>query len=83
MKIYNVSDTKRFFETLMTCEGDIEVVSNEGMHITLSEDRNSENLKVMAETFVSGMIKELELSFNNPKDAVKICEFLATMELAA
>ena len=38
MKIFNIQNTRRFFERLSECEGDIEIVNEEGMHLSLFDD---------------------------------------------
>ncbi len=83
MKIYNIENTKPLFEKLTACKGDIELVGENGQHITLSHDHNKEQLALMAETFVNGSIKELELSFSDGTDAVGLFQFLTSMNNAA
>ena len=82
MKIYNIENTKDFFETLSECEGNVELVSNNGEHITLNKAHGN-NLNLLSETYVDGMIKEIELAFTNKTDAVKIFEYLSGMHNVA
>ena len=37
----------------------------------------------MAETYFTGEIRELELSFTEPGDAAKVCQYLVAMKGAA
>ena len=82
MKIYNIENTKEFFETLSECEGNVELVSDNGEHITLSS-KNGENLNLLSETYVDGKIKEIELAFSDKTDAVRIFEYLTGMHNVA
>jgi len=82
MKIYNVNNTKKFFETLSACEGNVELVNNNGEHILLNT-KKGKNLNLLSETYINGMIKEIELAFSNKQDAVKMFQFLSTMNNAA
>lgn len=82
MKIYNIKNTKKFFETLSECKGDVELVNAEGKHIALS-DKTGSNLNILSETYVNGMIKEIELSFADQKDAVMIFQYLSAMNNVA
>lgn len=82
MKIYNIENTKNFFETLSACEGNVELVGNKGEHITLNSE-NGENLNLLSETYVDGMIKEIELAFSNKNDAVKMFQYLSGMHNVA
>ena len=83
MKIYNIENTKPLFEKLSSCKGDIEIVGENGNAISLSHNSKSDNLKLIAETFVSGSIKELELNFSDGTDAVGVFQYLTSMHNAA
>ena len=83
MKIYNISDTKRFFEVLSDCTGDIELVSRENLHISLSTPEDRENLKVLSLGYIDGTIDQMELNFRNPQDAVHVLEYLANKKNVA
>ncbi|MGN0246633.1 MAG: hypothetical protein ACI4DK_11825 [Lachnospiraceae bacterium] len=81
MKIYNIKDTKNFFEVLFRCSGDVELVSEDGLHISLKEKgRENDNLALLAETYLHGTIRKMELSFLNPKDAEMVCDYLTGMK---
>ncbi|MGN0131206.1 MAG: polya polymerase [Lachnospiraceae bacterium] len=81
MKIYNISDTKKFFEVLFQCNGDVELVSAEGIHISLKEEgRKNDHLGLLAETYLRGTIREMELSFLDPRDAEMVCGYLTGMK---
>lgn len=78
MKIFNIQNTRRFFERLSECEGDIEIVNEEGMHLSLF-DGDRKNLNILATTYVDGNINAIELYFQKSKDALMFLEFLASM----
>ncbi len=82
MKIYNISDTIGFFNRLSNCSGDVEIVSKDGTHIPLKEISDKDNLKVLAQTYASGLIREIELTFLRPSDAAMMCDYLAGEKIA-
>ncbi len=75
MKVYNVKDVNRFFEKLTECSGDVEMVNAEGEHISLMDDSHK-NLNDLVATYVMGTIKEMDLRFEDSKDAFAIMEYL-------
>ncbi|MCR5417845.1 MAG: hypothetical protein K6E84_02925 [Lachnospiraceae bacterium] len=79
MKIYNIENTKKFFNTLSECKGEVDLVNRNGDHIAL----NDEHLSILKESYLGGTIRELELSFENGQDAVKVFEFLSGMSSVA
>ncbi len=83
MKIYNISDTTGFFNRLSRCQGDVEIVIKDGTHIPLKEMNNKDSLRLLAHTYVNGQIREIELSFLRPSDAVLMCDYLASQGIAA
>ena len=83
MKIYNIENTKPLFEKLSECKGEIDLVGENGRKITLSQKDKNDNLKLIAETFVNGSIKELELNFSDGTDAVGVFQYLTGMHNAA
>ena len=78
MKIYNIKDAKRFFEKLAKCDGDVEVVNEKGMHISLF-DNDRKNLETVAASYAKGKIDELELCFVKPKDSIMMLEYLVAI----
>ncbi len=83
MKIYNIENTKTLFEKLSECKGEIDLVGENGKTITLRENDKNDNLKLIAETFVNGTIKELELNFADSTDALGVFKYLSGMYNAA
>lgn len=80
MKFYNICDTKRFFEVLAQCTGVVELVSDEGLHITLNDDCAERNLAMLAQTYVRGSIHCMELAFQKSGDAVMMCNYVMNMK---
>lgn len=80
MKIYNICNTKRFFEVLSRCTGPVELVNDEGKRIALNAEPEAWNLAMLAQTYVNGVIRSMELSFVNPEDAAKMCDYLTNMK---
>ena len=37
MKVYNIEDTRRFFEVISECSGDVEVVGRDGKMIEMKD----------------------------------------------
>ena len=82
MKIYHISDTTGFFGKLSSCKGNVEIVSPDGMHVSLKETDGRDNLMVLAQTYASGVINEIELTFSAPEDAAVMCGYIAGMKVA-
>ncbi len=78
MKIYNIKDTKAFFNRLTRCKGDVEIVNKQGMHLSLV-DNNHKQLDTVAASYADGKINEIELFFLKPEDAVMMLQYLASM----
>ncbi len=78
MKVYNIQDTNAFFYRLARCEGDVEVVNKQGMHLSLI-DNNHKQLDTIAASYAEGKINEIELFFLKPEDAIMMLEYLAAM----
>lgn len=77
MKFYNIKDESKFFNRLSKCEGGIEIVAKDGAHITLLDEKQRENLGLMAATYADGTIKEIELFFLRPVDAFLMASYIA------
>ena len=75
MKITNIKDTDAFFKVIDSCEGTVELITNEGDRL---------NLKSKLSQFVSlanifqaeESIPELELIAYEPDDAKRLLEFM-------
>ena len=80
MKVYNVEDTKRFFEVLSECKGDVEVVAKDGRTIPMND---KDVVKVLEAAYTGMMIPEMELRFSSPADSQRVLCFLANTKAAA
>ncbi len=78
MKIYNIQDTKAFFNRLTKCKGAVEVVNKQGKHLSLI-DSDHKQLDTVAASYADGKINEIELLFLRPEDSVMMLEYLAAM----
>ncbi len=78
MKVYNITDTKKFFETLRKCTGNVDVVNDEGKQMSLIVDGH-ESLSALAAAYVKGTIEELELHFSKPQDIQFVAQYLVAM----
>jgi len=67
-----------FLTGLRRCEGDVEVVNKQGMHLPLI-DNNHKQLDTIAASYADGKINEIELFFLKPEDAIMMLEYLAAM----
>ncbi|MBR4173733.1 MAG: hypothetical protein IKR56_00160 [Lachnospiraceae bacterium] len=76
MKIYNINNTKELFDTIAECKGSVELVGSDGSHLKLNKE-NGKNLDILSGTYVHGSIDEIELSFENGDDAMKVFQFLS------
>lgn len=78
MKVYNITDSKRFFEHLAGCEGVVELVNGEGMHLTVSQGKEKAELLPM--TYMDGEIKQMELVFEKQEDCHYMISYLINLE---
>jgi len=76
MKIYNINNTKELFDTIAECKGSVELVGSDGSHLKLNKE-NGKNLDILSGSYVHGSIDEIELSFENGDDAMKVFRFLS------
>lgn len=72
MKIYNISDTKRFFEVISKCNGKVDLVREDGSRTDLSE-----SIPVLNEVCRKSVIDEIELTFTDANDVCTMVEYLA------
>ena len=66
MKVYNIRDSREFFEKLAACEGIVEVVQEDGARLPLMTPM----------TCFEGAIREMELFFQNQEDCTRILRYL-------
>lgn len=74
MKVYNIQDSREFFEKLTACKGTVELVNNDGKHLTLMDGTQTPNALLM--TYFQGAIKEMELRFQDQEDCSRILRYL-------
>ena len=72
MKLMNIKDVDDFFDLINKCEGDVELLSDDGDRINLK----STLCQFIAKEVFTGMINELELVVHNPSDVIKIMNFM-------
>ena len=78
MKVYNIEDTRRFFEVISECSGDVEVVGRDGKMI---EMKDRDVARVFEAAFSDAVIPEMVLKFSRPEDGMRVLSFLANMKL--
>lgn len=76
MKLYNLKEKNidKFFEIIDSCEGRIELVTNEGDRLNL-KSKLTQYLS-LAKIFSNEYIREMELVAYNPNDAHKLLNFM-------
>lgn len=74
MKVYNIRDSREFFEQLTACKGTVELVNEEGKHLTLLEEPLTPDMMLM--TYFQGTIREMELIFQDQEDCSRILHYL-------
>ncbi|MDE6960374.1 MAG: polya polymerase [Lachnospiraceae bacterium] len=74
MKVYNIKDSRDFFEKLSACKGMVEIVTEDKRRIPLITEGAAKELSLM--TSFEGTIKEMELFFQNQEDCNRIIQYL-------
>ena len=74
MKIYNIKNIDKFFETVDSCKGRVELVTTEGDRLNL-KSKLSQYVS-MAKLFSDGSIGELELIAYEPDDITKLMNYM-------
>lgn len=72
MKLMNINDVDKFFKIIDSCEGKVELISNEGDRLNLK----STLCQFVAREVFTGTVKELEIVAHNPEDAIRIMRFM-------
>ena len=72
MRVLSIKNIDKFFETVNSCEGSVELISKEGDRINLK----STLCQFIAKEVFSGEIGELEIVAHNPEDAIKIMNYM-------
>lgn len=74
MLVTNIRDIDEFFKVIDSCEGKVELVSNEGDQINLKSQLTK--YISFAKIFSDDKISELEILTENQEDAVKILRYM-------
>lgn len=74
MKVCNIKNLEKFFETLDKCEGKVLLM---GPDLALNLKSKLAQYFSLAQIFSSGeVVKELELVCENPEDAMKLMQYM-------
>lgn len=73
MKLNHISNIEGFFEMIDSCEGRVELISEEGDRINLKSKLTQ--YFSLANIFSDGVIDELEIVASDPKDLKRIIDF--------
>lgn len=76
MKIYNISDTRRFFNQIASCEGTVEIMNGEGTMVTLTSVEDKARISLLAQTYTSGTLNGIEVRCHDPRDGERMCHYL-------
>lgn len=74
MKIYGITDTRRFYEKLNDCRGEVELVDEESGARQLLRAPVSQTLLPLS--FMQGTISRIELIFHDDRDFNTIFRWL-------
>ncbi len=74
MRITNIKDIEKFFETVDKCKGRVELVTGEGDRLNL-KSKLSQYVS-LANIFSSGDIPELEIVASEKEDIEKLMAFM-------
>ncbi|MCR5788747.1 MAG: polya polymerase [Lachnospiraceae bacterium] len=74
MKVQNITNIEKFFETVDACKGKVELVTGEGDRLNL-KSKLSQYVS-MANLFSDGTIEELEIVAYEPEDINKLINFM-------
>ena len=81
MKVFKIRDTKGFFETLSKCTGDVEIIGKDGTSVSITPD--SDKMQLLRNTYIGGMINEIELKLSDSGDILKMIDFMVSMDHVA
>ncbi len=68
MKVYNIKNSKKFFEKLNDCKGTVTLLDEDGEQMPVSQSMNS----------IDGTIRQLEIKFQDNQDSIHILNYLLT-----
>ena len=72
MKLFKINDIDKFFEVINSCEGTVELVSNEGDRLNLK----SKLCQLVAKQIFNGEIGELEIVAHKPEDVMRLMSYM-------
>ena len=75
MKIKNIREPKKFFETLAKCKGSVEFVTDEGDRLNM-KSKLSQYIFLTQSALEDSKIGEIELILSEPEDVALILDFL-------
>ena len=75
MKITNIKDIEKFFETVDKCKGRVELVTGEGDRLNL-KSKLSQYIFLTQSVLEDSKIGEIELILSEPEDVALILDFL-------
>ena len=81
MKVYNITNTREFFNKLSACKGSVELVDENGLHLELTHGR--EVLEILPFSYMYGTIDQMELVFRDPQDCAMIVTYLMNKRKAS
>ena len=74
MKVQNITDIDKFFETVDQCSGMVELLTPEGDRLNLKSQLCK--YLALAKIFSDGKIKEIEIICHEPKDVDKLVQYM-------
>ena len=83
MKIFQITDTEKFFNRLSQCRGEVQVVGKNGSSILLGSHSDSEKIELLRNVYGSGTIDQIELKFTDNGDVINMISFMTSMNVAA
>ena len=81
ISIHLVFDAYGFFETLSKCTGDVEIIGKDGTSVSITPD--SDKMQLLRNTYIGGMINEIELKLSDSGDILKMIDFMVSMDHVA
>lgn len=74
MKVNNISNPKKFFETLAQCKGSVELRTEEGDRLNMKSKLCQ--YIAMTDIFSNAEIGEVEIMLSEPEDVMHLVEFM-------
>lgn len=74
MKVKNITDIKRFFEVVDSCEGKVELITGEGDRLNLKSKLCQ--YVSLANIFSAGEKLEIEIVAHEPDDTAKLLDYI-------